>query len=170
MNGGHDSPGPLKSSRQLFIRDYKLVHRSLKITGVGGSVLFTVTVCWVTLKGWGWAAGRKVPCSHCTAAALWVKDCLFPRADELAWHRKRSGVESREAREKKQHTHSKWETCCKSKRWLHCYKPQRWWNPPTRFLQGHAGYFAEVSAAHQAIALYRKQQQTWRRFMQGYNM
>lgn len=45
MNGGHDSPGPLKSSRQLLIRDYKSVHRSLKITGVGGSVLFTVTVC-----------------------------------------------------------------------------------------------------------------------------
>ena len=50
----------------MFSRDYKLVHRSLKITGVDGSVLFTVTLGCVTLKGRGWAAGKKAPCSHGT--------------------------------------------------------------------------------------------------------
>lgn len=102
MNGEYDSPGPLKSSSQMFSRDYKLVHWSLKITGLDGSVLFTVTVCCVTLKSWGWAAGRKAPCSHFTGCCPLGQG--ETRADKPAQHRKYFGVQSRAARERKQHT------------------------------------------------------------------
>lgn len=60
-------------------RDYKLACRSLKIVGVDGSVLFTVTLCCVTMKdqrSHSWVFFYLVE-AHSSNSLTFVVQCSF---------------------------------------------------------------------------------------------